>query len=342
MEIEEQEFLIRPRSDITRHDWNTYVDGHPSAWFWHRTEWLDYCVAYSNRAVDKSFGVFSLETDNLVGICPAIRIDDRVTMGDDPCIGPLVDDVTVLDVLMLSIRQRLCGLNIGWRWDRHIENDAVINRLREEFGLYKSSFTTSRVMLSSSEQERWRRLRKSYRGLIRQAERELSIETGVSLWGGYKECHQHCATRPRPPETYDHQLEWLRNDSARVYGASVTRGDGESDDEVSVVVTSTSSDERPVDGSSPSLSTILAATFVVCYKRRAYYASGPSIQRGLQHALQWRVMNDLSRDGFESYELGWCDVSGKDNPGNGNGISFFKRGFGGDEFKVDIVHGKVF
>ena len=331
MALEEREFLIRPRSGITRHEWNTYVDGHPSAWFWHRTEWLDYCVDYSNRAVDKSFGVFSPETDNLVGICPVIRIDDRVVMGDDPCIGPVVDDVTVLDVLMLSIRQRLKGLNVGWRWDRHDENDNVISRLREEFGLHVSSFTTSRVALTSTETQRWGRLRKSYRGLIRQTEREHSIETGISLWGGYKECHQNCATRPRPPKTYGHQLEWLRNESARVYGVHV-RGDGKSNDGVSVVVTSTSSGERPVDGSSPSLSTIRAAAFVVCYKRRAYYASGPSMQQGLQHALQWRIINDLARDGFESYELGWSD---------GSGISFFKRGFGSDDFEVDVLRGAI-
>lgn len=85
-------------------------------------------------------------------------------------------------------------------------------------------------------------------------------------------------------------------------------------------------------GSGPTPSTTLAATYVNLYKGHAYYASGPSMQTNLQHALQWAAMQALSILRCSSYEVGWI----KDD-----GISFFKRGFGGDLKFVDVLGGTI-
>ena len=85
-------------------------------------------------------------------------------------------------------------------------------------------------------------------------------------------------------------------------------------------------------GSSPAPSATLAATYVLLYKGRGYYASGPSVQNGLQHALQWAAIQAVQTFGGHTYELGHQ---------TDDGIGFFKRGFGKKFGHVDVVRGTV-
>jgi len=60
------------------------------------------------------------------------------------------------------------------------------------------------------------------------------------------------------------------------------------------------------------------------------------MQKNLQHALQWLAMESLTKRGLDTYELGWIDRHGKDDS-----IGFFKRGFGGFLWTVDMVEGVI-
>ena len=83
-----------------------------------------------------------------------------------------------------------------------------------------------------------------------------------------------------------------------------------------------------VDGEGLCVASVVA--FV--YRRRAYYASGPSIRRGVQHAVLWAMSKHLADEGVEAFEIGWTG-----QPGGSENIEFFKRGFGSSRESVVVL-----
>jgi hypothetical protein len=342
--------------------WNSFVDRHPSGTWWHRQEWIDYSLAYDSTLVDRSFAIVSegLNYPQVVGICPALERDGLICMGDDPCAGPLTTEHPGLsgvrrawcrETLLDAIQSRLSGMECWWRWNRYPSDYRnTLATFASAFGMTYSCFPTAVVPLwgdpmlddyaramtsaglasETSMLLRWSAIRSSYRNLIKQAARDQDIGYGFdNLWAHYESCHRQCATRPRSGLTYRHQFRWLRNNEALVLVALPKGGtEGAMDQDGRV----TSPLSWPAVGSSPAPSTTLSAAYVNIYKRRAYYASGPSVQTNLQHALQWAAMQVLSELRCASYEIGWI----KDD-----GISFFKSGFGGETKHVDVLSGTI-
>ena len=74
---------------------------------------------------------------------------------------------------------------------------------------------------------------------------------------------------------------------------------------------------------------------VIRYKDYYYYASGPSLEKDIQHALQWRIIQYVASQNGKAYELGWTDKQ-KDDP-----IGFFKRGFTNKHSHVDCLTGVI-
>ena len=298
-------------------DWNRFVDEHPAGSWWHRQEWLDYCLAYDSEASDRSFALMKTGDQTLRGrkfrevlaICPAIERDGYIRMGDDPCAGPLsLPDRQVQNEMMKAIALRLAGLDCEWRWNRVPKADGeLLTALLSQCEWSHSSWRTAVMSLDHS--HRWQSIRKSYRSLIHKAQRECDLEWGASYWPYYEACHRQTATRPRSDATYRHQEQWVKDGFAQVFVAF------------------------PKDRT-PDLP--LAASLVIEYKGHGYYASGPSMQKNLQHALQWLAMESLTKRGLDTYELGWIDRHGEDDS-----IGFFKRGFGGDLWAVDMVEGEI-
>lgn len=75
----------------------------------------------------------------------------------------------------------------------------------------------------------------------------------------------------------------------------------------------------------------VATVFALAYKRRAYYGRSkmePEARalRGAGQILQWRMMQELKRRGFERYDMGWQTGSTPKEAA----IASFKRHFGGD------------
>lgn len=298
-------------------DWNRFVDDHPAGWWWHRDEWLDYCLAYDSKARDRSFAILKTGTQALHGrqsrevlaICPAIERDGMIRMGDDPCAGPLsLPDRQVQNEMMKAIAMRLAGLDCAWRWNRVPKADGeLLTALLSQCEWSHSAWNTA--VVSSDNPHRWQSIRKSYRSIIHKAQRDCDLEWGTTYWPYYEACHRQTATRPRSDATYRHQEQWVKDGFAQVFVAFPK--------------------DRTPDCP-------LAASLVIEYKGHGYYASGPSMQKNLQHALQWLAMESLTKRGLDTYELGWIDRHGEDDS-----IGFFKQGFGGFLWAVDMVEGVI-
>ena len=343
--------------------WDTFVDKHPAGAWWHRQAWIDYSLAYDSKATDRSFAVVSEAAGYpfIVGLCPAIERDGVVCMGDDPCAGPLITTQPKLsaaraqacvDAMVSAIRDTLGGMEVRWRWNRYPHDYRnAIGSLSSLLGLSYDTWETSVVKVwggrgldatardmtqnarrNDEPLRQWHAMRNSYRSLIKQTARDYTVGWGTDhLWPHYELCHRQTATRPRDGETYKHQLKWVRQGHAYIMAAFNKIGGTEGAMDQDGLVASPLS--WPVVGSSPTPSTILAAAYVIAYKGHGYYASGPSIEKNLQHALQWgaiQVMSSVLHG--DSYDVGWL----KDD-----GIGFFKRGFGGDRCAVDVLRGTI-
>jgi hypothetical protein len=350
--------------------WNAFVEGHPAGSWWHTEEWLDYCLDYEDGVSDLSFALVNegkVNRPSVVGICPAIKKGNTIRMGHDPCAGPLVTAKDYCVEQMNSvIKSRLGGCEVEWRWNRHPVdyrnmivkiaqavtsprylswNTAILPLSSPVSGLTAEAYTKfNHGAVVSSDAHRWRGIRKSYKSLIRHAEEKYSFlvsrpftsSSRWSLWDHYVACHQACATRPRSAASYRHQLSWIKKGLGDIFVAFPRGGLDHSVEEFPGRVTS-SLPGTSTGGSSPSPSTIVAAAYVLNYKGRHYYASGPSRLKNVQHALQWRIIQHLAhhRECSLDYELGWIDKVQDDSFG------FFKSGFGGELRGVDCVTGRI-
>jgi hypothetical protein len=305
--------IVVPRSTVDRDRWNDYVDRHPSGWFWHRAEWLDYCLAYSPDATDESVAVMDGHHE-IVGVCPAIVEGEhlrRVTMGGTPCAGPLATTGRLTDVAKVIVDAGLCKGQVAFRWSFGVEAlSEWLDVLARHGGLSRTGWWT-RVQREPS----WSHLRKSYRSIIRRALRHYTIGPSTDF-GLYRQCHQTATDHCRPVETYAHQERWMRAGYATIVTA-ISRGADTAEEP------RTSGPRVGIaDGSSPSPSTIcVAASYVITYKDRSYWASGPSLERSVQHACQWVSMTQSTA---KEYEIGWIG-----EPDGKASIEFFKAGFGG-------------
>ena len=114
----------------------------------------------------------------------------------------------------------------------------------------------------------------------------------------YRRLHETANGGPvRPSATYDCQREAFRADQARLYGAGSKSG-------------------------------WCWLGFVYCYvfKNRAYYASGPSVEKNVMHALLWHAICACQAEGLRTFEVGWV---GRATDQKGQGVEAFKRAWSG-------------
>ena len=171
--------------------------------------------------------------------------------------------------------------------------------------LAAADWRTRVVDLSLSEADLWRGVRKSYRSLIRRAEREQTIHVWdehaerPGLWvREFQLSHRLVSGRStRPMATWQIMAEWLRDG----HGLMVGMGPREE-----------------LEWS--------AFAYAVRHGAWAYYFSGVVQQDNLSHAAIWTMMLALKVRGVRWFELGW---QGEAQDEKGKHIEFFKRGFGG-------------
>lgn len=285
-----------PRQDVSPSQWDTFVEEHPRGWFYHTNAWLSYCLAYDATAVDHSFVL--ADDGEIVALVPLIQEGNTFTMGGHPGAPPLYRP----DVPQIQATYHLRALQIAEkhgvrRWLTR-SNPLRINVPNAD------SWQTHVVDLRPDTAILWKNIRKSYRSLIRGAQKKYLITSVPDLWAvdHTHEVHTAAAGREtRPQETWDLMDEWARDGHllvARVY-------------------------EQQANPVKP-----LGYAMAIRYKNAAYYASGATLIPDLSHALIWELMLTLRQGDVRALEVGWAERPDDDD--KDVTIAWFKSGFGGE------------
>lgn len=293
---------VVPRSAV-RDEWDAFVQAHPDGWFWHRNEWIDYCLEYHPGAVDRSFAVQRDHTEEVVTVVPLVQEGAAFLMGGHPGAEPLrcrvVSEVQV--DMFVSRVARAVGVT---RW-------AVRGcpQPREYVappgpGWQDRSWETFVVDLWRSEQELWANVRRSYHSLIRRAERDKEVgvyATRAAVETAHRVHTQAAGRETRSQATWDRMARWAESGNLLV---ALVLSEGKA----------------------------LGMAMAVRYKNASYYASGATLEPNLSHALVWRLATTLRYDGLRWFEVGW-GVRPGDTEKDRN-IAYFKKGMGGEAWVV--------
>lgn len=147
---------------------------------------------------------------------------------------------------------------------------------------------------------KWSDVRKSYRGLINQAEKKCGISE-IHYISTFQELHRQAFGVARNDETFSIQGEWLRSGNAML-----------------------------VQGGRESW---IGAVLWIIYSGCAYFASSPSVENNIQHAIIWRSFRLLKEKGVTLIDMGQIDgMTEKEKS-----VGFFKSGWGGESRPFTIV-----
>ena len=171
--------------------------------------------------------------------------------------------------------------------------------------LYQLNVHQTQVIdLTVSMEQLWRGVRKSYQSLINKGFRTYDVEISDDILA-YQHLHALAnGVQPRPDETYAQQGNWLASRNGLLVMADI-----------------------------PGVERYVAAAYWILYCDEAYYASGPSIEKNVQHAVIWKSLELLKAMGVRLAELG--DIGWRTT--KEEGISKFKRGFGGYAVPFTVV-----
>jgi len=151
----------------------------------------------------------------------------------------------------------------------------------------------------------WGNLRKSYHSIINSANDRCRIGVTSDI-EKFKKVHIAAnGMQSRPDETYEIQGEWIKSANGLLVGAH--------------------SEEW------------LAFAYWIIYQGSAYYASGPSIEKNIQHAVIWRSLLMMRDLGVRYVDMG--QIEGGEMTKKERDIALFKRGFGGENKLFVVVKG---
>jgi len=181
-----------------------------------------------------------------------------------------------------------------------------------------SSINTNIVNLNTKIEELWRKLRKSYRSIIKSNQKKYKIfimnsqNADKRIHEIYRELHHKAAgRRTRNQTTFDIEYQMLQNNNASLICLMK--------DDVYITM-----------------------SYFYHNGKSVYYGSSaddPLLTNNIsyEHSIIWAAIEYFKREGFQWFELGWQHFSWQlfDHPSKKEiDISFFKRGFGGDTFPL--------
>ena len=126
----------------------------------------------------------------------------------------------------------------------------------------------------------WQGVRKSYHSIIHRANEQYDIKQDATIMP-FRLLHHEAFGNVRIEQTFIEQGRWL----ATGYGLSV------------------SANFNTQEGTQ---STIAAAYWII-YRGSAYYASGPAVEKNVQHAVIWKSLELLKARGIQFVEMGQID-----------------------------------
>lgn len=312
---------LKARAEIEPSVWNQTVDDNPNGSWWHRYEWLDYCLAYKG-GTDFSFA--AIFNGKIVALYPLIQEGTQLSLGGNPAVPALIRRESAPDGIMemaMMMGMKLCNvvalrngvttaeMMLPITSQGPLPAEATFSEPDRETEAV--DFRTRVIDLRLPVEERWKAVRKSYHQLIRRG-RELhalfhhthAVGLDHEAFDEYHGLHRTVFGDVRPVETYEKQRTFLKNGLAHLYVAREKGG-------------------QPV-----------GATLWYVYKNLAYYASGVYAQDNVAHFMLWDSMHDLAARGVVYAELGW---QGRATDEKGKAIEFLKRGFGGEDWRVPCL-----
>lgn len=302
----------QPRIMIGAEKWNAVVDANPQGSWWHRYEWLDYCLAYKG-GTDYSFA--ATVYGSIVALYPAIREGQTFALGGNP----LVPALMVPEAPHESVGAAMTiGKGLVTVIARHhniacadmmlpptpkgpLKNGTVFAGDEETESI---PFATRVIDLSLPEAERFAAVRKSYRQFINAGKRRAECLVDYDNQGSaYFKLHQEMYPGARSKDTYLLQAKFIEDGVAHSYVCH---------------------DATSVRG----------AVLWYVYKGMAYYASGAYREKNVAHPALWQSMGMLAAQGIKYAELGW---QGRATDEKGKAVEFFKRGLGGTDWPVPCM-----
>lgn len=292
-----------PRADIGDSRWNTWVDRHEHGWWFHRTEWLEYALAYTPEARDFSCAVVERETETegrAHGLVPLVVTpdDEVVAFGGPPLAAPL----SFTEGFVMAIKD-----GAALRPGQELADDVPL----PDATLHQETRYTHVVdLLDGDEAAHWARVRKSYHSLTRKAQREydITVHSHTENWGLIESArllHIKASGREtRPMRTWVCMSDWMKAGHGVL--ALARRREG---------------------------GVLSGFAYVIRYKDWSYWMSGATLDPNVQHGLQWALMNALRCDErTRYYEIG-PDADEYDGQKE-KGVAFFKSGWGGTRWPV--------
>ena len=140
----------------------------------------------------------------------------------------------------------------------------------------------------------WTGIRKSYHQLIHRADEQFDIEENMSIFP-FRLLHHLAFGGVRTEQTFIEQAAWLSQGTGMIVTAVLSETD-----------------------------TPVAAAYWKLYQGCAYYGSGPSVERNVQHAVIWHSLELLKARGITTVEMGQVDGMTEKEVNIGK----FKGGFG--------------
>lgn len=314
-------------ADIGSEKWDTFCTASPEAWAQHTEMSRRSSLALDGRNKDLSFGV--TDTGVLAAIVPVVtqpfgesEIQFAVS-GSMPTPAPALagelsptkrDALFAAGMEEMDLLAQVNGVTRSWMAVDVFCSPALGGTIRENpllmFGYQDASTQTLIVDLRQDDASLLQRMSKGHRTDIAFARKQAySVEFFDSknitqdVWQTFITLYELAAghavySRERWAETF----ERIRSGFGLLALVRGANGEG-----------------------------YFSGTLVTTYKKRAYYsmaATDPQCRRlrGTGQLLQWRIMNELKKRGFEFYDMGSpVGVTEKEES-----IASFKRHFGGE------------
>lgn len=151
---------------------------------------------------------------------------------------------------------------------------------------------------------KWSDVRKSYHSIIHRGQEQLEIEEDKGVLS-FRVAHHFAFGAVRSEKTFIIQGEWVKSGNALVVSAR----------------------KRDV---------LAGSVLWIIYQGCAYYASAPSLEKNVMHAIIWQSLKLLKERGITLVELGQIDGETEKE----KNIGKFKAGWGGEAKPFTIVRRK--
>ncbi|MDD5397539.1 MAG: hypothetical protein PHU70_00530 [Dehalococcoidia bacterium] len=303
--------------EITKPDeqWNDLCVMSNGGWFWQTREWIDYTVLYK-KGTDMSFML--KEGNQAMAACPLILEGNEFSFGGGYTWTPVLHPSLNLKASTTTLAFIFKHIDEMARVHKVVRSRFAIppaafcaNNFLPTFGYIDASINTRVINLQTSLENIRRGMWKGHAADVTVGERLFDVQVfnfsniTEAIFDEYCKLHYKDAGRlTRDPQTFQMQLEWIKDNSAVLFGIH--------------------------DGKE-----WIGFSYIFYYKYWAYYGSACSANMpGLPigHALTWAAINWLRAHGFAYYELGWQRYESDFwEPASDKeiAISKFKRHFGG-------------